>query len=104
SKVLLIKTNWENKLVFEKELDVPGIPVKIESLVSDGNNLVAALITFADHQVVQWISTTNGTIASSARLPESIRFSGLYADNQHNLVLVTCHNQLIVIRNNGFSF
>lgn len=104
SKVLLIKTNWENKPVFEKELAVGGVPVKIESLVSNANNVLAALITFADHQSVQWINTSNGTITSSARLPESMRFSGLYTDNQQNLVLVTCHNQLIVIRNNGFNF
>jgi hypothetical protein len=103
-KLVLIKTAADNKPVYEKELVFPGIPVKVNALIRGGMNQLIALITFEQHQSINWINASNGEITASSRLPFGMLASGIYTDRSNNLLVVCCNGEIIVIKNNGLTF
>ncbi len=104
SKLVYIKTGPDNKPLLDKELAVPEVQVKVNSMVKAGNNQLVTLLTFAEHQSVNWINTINGEITASARLPYGIKATAILCDLKNNLLLEACNAEIIVIKNNGTAF
>jgi hypothetical protein len=104
TKYILIKTNSDNKLLLEKELTLPEIPSALNSMVAAGSNQLVTLITFDEHQSVNWINTQTGVLTNSARVPNGVRADQLITDRSNNLLIVACNGEIILIKNNGLTF
>ena len=91
-------------MLLEKELAFPDIPVEVNALTKSTNNQLIALVTFQQHQSVNWINPVNGEITASSRLPFGIAARSIITDQRNNLLLVAANGEIIVIKNNGTTF
>jgi hypothetical protein len=103
-KLMFIRTGPDNKLVIEKEIVLPDMPVKVTKMIRGSQNQLIAVFTFDQYQTLNWINTANGEISTSARIPGGFRVDEILTDRNNNLLLVACQGEIIVVRNNGIAF
>jgi tetratricopeptide (TPR) repeat protein len=103
-KLVLIKTNPDNKSVFEKEIALADIPVQINSLIRGGMNQLIALITCKENQFLCWINTSSGELLTSALIPHGIMATGIKPDNKNNQMHIARNSGIVLIKNNGLVF
>jgi hypothetical protein len=103
NKLVLFRTGTDNKPLSEKELSLPELQNNINALIRAGSGLIAILMTYPDHQSVNWISVSTGEIKYSSRLPEGIYYNSIISDRNNNLIIEACNHEIIVIKNKGLT-
>jgi hypothetical protein len=103
NKLVLFRTGADDKLLLEKELKLPEIRSGVNAVIR-GNNQLITLITYEEHQSVNWISSMTGELTGSSRLPAGVFFNTLSSDKKKNLLIEACNHEIIVIKNLGLTF
>jgi tetratricopeptide (TPR) repeat protein len=98
-KQVFIKTSYDNKLIFDKEINLSDQLRSINRIIQGAPNQMIALSTFDRYQEIQWINTLKGEIQKSVRLPAEIKIMDLVKDRQKNLLLIGFTGQILVIKN-----
>jgi tetratricopeptide (TPR) repeat protein len=104
NKLVLIKTGSDNKIVFEREMAIPEIPVQVNTFIRGGLNQIIALFTYEQYQSLHLINTLNGELLTSSHIPFEIKVAGIVTDRKNNLLVIACNGEIIVIKNNGLAF
>ena len=103
-KLVVIKTNLDNKILLEKEYTPVEIPFSLKSIVQVSQNQAIALAGYASHQSILWINMLNGEIQKSLVVPTNLKISDIQKDLQGNLLIVAFTGQVFLLKNSGFSF
>ena len=104
NRIVLFRTSGDDKPLLEKELALPEIGFTINAAIPGAPGQIIALITFEEHQSVNWINAVTGEITMSSRLPAGISFTTLTTDNENNLLIEACNHEIVVLKNNGLKF
>jgi hypothetical protein len=97
----LIKTSWDNKPVFDKEAFAQDSLIGVRSVIKGAEGQVIALMDFARHQSVSWLSVATGAVVKTVQLPRGMNVSGIRRDPEGNLMLVALDGEIILIKNSG---
>lgn len=103
-KVVLIKTNAENKPIYEKEITLPDIPDGINSIVNGSLNQLIMLVTCRSNQFICWVDALNGELLKAVAIPGGIKASELLTDRKNNLLISAQNGSMMLVKNNGLNF
>ena len=103
-KLLVVKTNQDNKVLLEKEYMPVEVPVSLKFFIPVAQNQVIALAGYPSRQSILWINTLNGEIQKSMDVPTAMKISGIQKDLQGNILLVAFTGQIFVVKNSGVAF
>jgi tetratricopeptide (TPR) repeat protein len=103
-KLIFSKTSQDNKVILEKEITLPEIPIAVSGMLKSASNQLIVTFSFGQYQTINWINTASGTISASAKIPEGFLIEGMVTDRKNNLLFTGCNGEVLVIRNNGSSF
>jgi hypothetical protein len=104
NKPVLIKTGPENKMIYEKEVNVPEILISSGTILFVGPDVVIAVLQFQDSQKICWINMLLGEIQKSVQIPQGMKITGLRKDREGNMVLSAYSGEILLIKNTGIIF
>jgi len=101
---VFIKTDPENKILFNKELTFePGI-AHFNTIINGSQYQLIALLSNNDQSYLSWLNAGNGTLINQISVPEALGINMILQDAGKNLILSGCKNGFLLIKNNGLVF